>query len=396
MEAGAQTAIRAGDQQAAVMARPYLLRIDPVMLLAVIGLVICSIVTIAGATADDIPGNSNYYVVRQIIYAIVGGILMFALAQFDYTRLKQARKFIYGFLIGSILLVLALGGATRGSRRWIEFPFFTFQPSELGKLLLIVVLAAVVADQARNLKDRSTARKVLLLGAIPAVLVILQPDLGTGLVYVVITLATLFFAGLPWQRFAAIGAAIVAIAVIVLALAPAAGINVLKPYQVDRLTAFVNPSDNPSDEGYQQNQSRIAIGAGQRAGRGDRATQTRLNFLPEHHTDFIFAVVGESYGFVGAGFVLSLYALLIWRGLRTVTEARDLFGTLLAGGVISMLLFQIFVNIGMTVGIMPITGVPLPLMSYGGSSVLVTFMAIGVLQSVHARSRIANRPGATV
>jgi rod shape determining protein RodA len=157
---------------------------------------------------------------------------------------------------------------------------------------------------------------------------------------------------------------------------------------VDRLTAFLNPSDNPSTEGYQQNQSRIAIGSGQKTGRGvEAATQTRLNFLPEHHTDFIFSVVGEQYGFLGASIVLSLYALLIWRILRVLTVAKNLFGALVAAGILAMLLFQVFVNVGMTIGIMPITGVPLPLMSYGGSSVITTLLAIGLLQSIYAQGR---------
>jgi rod shape determining protein RodA len=162
---------------------------------------------------------------------------------------------------------------------------------------------------------------------------------------------------------------------------------VLKPYQVDRLTAFLNPSENPRKQGYQQIQSKIAIGSGQKTGRGQQATQTRLNFLPEHRTDFIFAVVGEQYGFVGAALVLSLYALLIWRSLRILTMAKNLYGALVAGGIVAMLMFQVFVNVGMTIGIMPITGVTLPLLSYGGSSVLTTLIAVGLLQSIYAQAR---------
>jgi rod shape determining protein RodA len=162
---------------------------------------------------------------------------------------------------------------------------------------------------------------------------------------------------------------------------------VLKPYQVDRLTAFLHPTDNPRKEGYQLTQSITAIGAGQKTGRGNQATQTKLNFLPEHHTDFVFSVVGEEYGFVGAAVVLSLFALLIWRSLRILTMAKNLYGMLIAAGITAMLMFQVFVNVGMTVGIMPITGVPLPLISYGGSSVIVTLVALGLLQSVHAQAR---------
>jgi len=230
----------------------------------------------------------------------------------------------------------------------------------------------------------------MLIALIPAMLVMLQPDLGTSLVYVVIALAVLFVAGTSWRHFAALGAIGAVGIALTLVAAPAVGVQVLKPYQVDRLTAFLNPSEDPADQGYQQNQSRIAIGAGQKTGRGDQATQTRLNFLPEHHTDFIFAVIGEEYGFLGASIVLSLFALMIWRVLRILTMAKNLYGALIAGGIVAMLMFQVFVNIGMTIGIMPITGVPLPLLSYGGSSVIVTLMAVGILQSIHVQSRIAN------
>ncbi len=163
----------------------------------------------------------------------------------------------------------------------------------------------------------------------------------------------------------------------------------LHDYQTERLTAFLHPTDDPGDAGYQQNQSRIAIGAGEKTGRGEAATQTRDNFLPENHTDFAFASLAERYGFVGAAILLSFYALLIWRTLRALTLAKNLFGAIVAGGILAMLLFQVFVNVGMNVGIMPITGIPLPLMSYGGSSVITTFVAIGLLLSIHAQGRAA-------
>jgi rod shape determining protein RodA len=215
-----------------------------------------------------------------------------------------------------------------------------------------------------------------------------QPDLGTGLVYLAIAAVMLFVAGAKWTHLAALAGLAVAAVAVVLVVAPAIGVPVLKPYQVDRLTAFVNPTSNPEKQGYQLRQSITAIGSGQRLGRGpEGATQTRLDFLPEHHTDFIFAVVGEQFGFAGAAVVLSLYALLLWRTLRILTSAKNLYGALIAAGVTGMLMFQVFVNIGMTIGMMPITGVPLPLISYGGSSVLVTFLALGLLQSVHAHAR---------
>jgi rod shape determining protein RodA len=250
-----------------------------------------------------------------------------------------------------------------------------------------VALSAFVVDRSRPGRARDMTTRVMVLTLVPAALVIAQPDLGSGLVYVVIGLAVLFVAGVSWRHFAALSALGAVAIVLVLVAAPAAGVTVLHTYQKDRLTAFLKPSDNPAKQGYQQNQSRIAIGSGEKTGRGSRATQTKLNFLPEHHTDFIFAVVGERWGFVGAAFVLSMYALLIWRGLRVLTMAKNLYGALVAGGIVAMLMFQVFVNVGMNVGIMPITGIPLPLFSYGGSSVLTTFLAVGLLQSIYAQGR---------
>jgi rod shape determining protein RodA len=360
---------------------------DPILLLAVVGLCTASLVTIAGATADDIPGDPRYYVNRQAVYFVVGLVVAVVLARIDYSRLRGTKYVVFGLLIASILAVQSLGTVARGSRRAIDVGFFSFQASELGKVLLLVALSAFVVDRSRTLQQRDTTVRVMLLTLIPAGLVIVQPDLGSGLVYIVVGLAVLFVAGVSWRHFAALfGLAAVAIA-LTLVVAPKVGVTVLHDYQKDRLTAFLNPTDNPAKQGYQQNQSRIAIGSGEKTGRGDRATQTKYNFLPEHHTDFVFAVVGERWGFAGAAFVLSMYALLIWRGLRILTIAKNLFGALIAGGIVSMLLFQVFVNVGMTIGIMPITGIPLPLLSYGGSSVLTTFLAIGLLQSIYAQGR---------
>jgi rod shape determining protein RodA len=290
-----------------------------------------------------------------------------------------------------IVFVLAVGGATRGSRRWIELPFFRFQPSELSKVLLVLALSAFVIDRVRRLPDRDVTSRVMLMALVPTLLVMAQPDLGTGIVYVTITLALLFVAGTKWTHFAALAALAATAAILVLVVAPLAGQPVLKDYQKNRLTAFLHKNDaDPQSQGYQLNQAEIAIGSGRKTGRGSaRATQTRLDFLPENHTDFIFAVVGERYGFVGAAIVLSLYALVIWRALRILTISKNLYGALIAAGVGAMLMTQVFVNVGGNVGIMPITGIPLPLMSYGGSSVVVTLIALGLLQSVYVQAREA-------
>ena len=367
---------------------PYM---DPLLLLAAVALVGFSIFTLAEATLHDVPGSPYYYVERQSIYAGLGLLGLFLLSQIDYSRFRELRVGIYTLMFASIGLVFLFGAAARGSRRAFNLPFFNFQPAELGKVLLIIALAGFVIDGARRGSPRQRTARYLLLGLAPAALVFLQPDLGTSLVFGVVTLAVMFLAGVRWSHFLAIAAGIAVMVTAVLVVAPAVGTPVLKGYQEQRLTSFLHPSRDPRDAGYQQKQATIAIGSGEKTGRGNQATQTRLDFVPERTTDFIFAVVGERFGFLGAAFVLSLFALLIWRALRIVTLSKNLYGTLVAGGITAMLMFQVFVNVGMSLGIMPITGIPLPLMSYGGSSVLATFLAIGVLESVHMHARLSQK-----
>ena len=359
--------------------------------IAAVALVAFSVFTLGQATTHDVPGNPNYYVDRQALYGVLGVVGMLLLSRIDYSRFRELRVGIYTFLCTSVALVFVFGFAARGSRRSFELPFFSFQPSELGKLLLVLALAGFVIDGARRGSERQRTLRYLCLGLAPAALVFLQPDLGTSMVFAVATLAVMYFGGVRWTHFAVIGATLVALIALVLVAAPALGVPVLKGYQEQRLTSFLHPSEDARDAGYQQHQALIAIGSGEKTGRGDRATQTRLDFVPERHTDFIFAVIGERYGFVGASFVLSLYALLFWRALRIVTLSKNSYGTLVAGGIAVSLLFQVFVNVGMNLGIMPITGIPLPLMSYGGSSVLATFLAVGVLQSINIQSRLGQK-----
>jgi rod shape determining protein RodA len=379
------------ERSAGFAERTGFLRMDPLIAFAGIGLIACSVVAV-GAATQSYDNGSYYYVIRQSIYAVVGIALMLALARFDYSRFRELRVGIYAAMIFSIGAVLVVGGAARGSQRWIELPFFTFQPSELGKLLLILALAGFVIDRARRQSEAQRTARLLLLGLVPAALVFVQPDLGTALVYGAVTLAILFVAGTAWTHFAALGGIAVAAVLAVLVVAPAVGQPILHGYQLDRLTSFLDPSDDPADSSYQTNQSIIAVGSGGKLGRGDDSTQAQSGFLPEGHTDFIFATVAERWGFVGAAFLLSLYALLIWRALRITTLSKNLYGSLVGAGIAAMLLFQIFVNVGMNIGLMPVTGIPLPLMSYGGTSVLVTFMAIGLLQSVYVQSQLAS-PG---
>jgi rod shape determining protein RodA len=380
-------AVRSGN----IAERLGLAHMDWPLTIAAVALVAFSAFTLGQATQHDVPGSPNYYLDRQAIYGVLGVVGMLLLTRIDYSRFRELRVGIYTFLCASVALVFVFGFAALGSRRAFELPFFSFQPSELGKLLLVLALAGFVIDGARRGSPIQRTVRYLALGLAPAALVFLQPDLGTSMVLFVATLAVMYFGGVPWTHFAVIGAAIVALITLVLVVAPAVGHPVLKGYQEQRLTSFLHPSDDPAGGGYQQAQSTIAIGSGEKTGRGDRATQTRLDFVPERHTDFIFAVIGERYGFMGAAFVLSLYALLFWRALRIVTLSKNSYGTLVAGGIAVSLLFQVFVNVGMNLGIMPITGIPLPLMSYGGSSVLATFLAVGVLQSINIQAHLGQK-----
>jgi rod shape determining protein RodA len=361
---------------------------DPLLALAAIGLMAASLVTLNASTSQDVPGDPHYYVTRQGVFFAIGTVLAIVLSRIDYSRFRELKYGLYGLMMGGLLLVALFGGNTRGAQRAIQLPFFEVQASELGKVLLIAALAGFVVDHSRRLGERDTTARLVILGMVPAIFV-MASDLGSGLVYIAILFAALFVAGVSWRHFAGlIALGLVSIA-LVLTAAPAVGVTVLTSEQTSRLTSFLSPSDVAGDAGYQQNQSRIAIGSGQKTGRGELATQATLNFLPEERTDFAFAVVGERWGFAGAGLLLSLYALLVWRGLRILTMAKNLYGALIAGGVVAMLLFQVFINVGMNVGIMPITGIPLPLFSYGGSSALSTLLAIGLLQSIYAQGRIA-------
>ena len=358
---------------------------DPFLLLAGMGLIFCSYLTLRTAV-----GSSEAD--KQALYGGVGVLLALLVSRIDYSRLREYKLGLYAVMIGLDLVVYGFSPIA-GARRWIPLPGFTFQSSEFGKLLLIVALAGFAVDRSRQLHERRTTARIMLLAVVAALVVIPEPDLGTGLVYVAIGFAILFFVGTSWKHLVGLVALFAAALALALAAAPVLGVHVIQAYQVNRLTAFINPSHQAkpgeADPWYQIKQSEIAIGSGQKTGQGSHATQSSSGFLPAPDTDFAFASVAEIYGFVGGAIVLGLYALLLWRALRVVTVAKNLFGALIAGGILAMLMFQAFVNIGMTVGIAPITGVPLPLISYGGSSVIVTFVAIGLLESIYIQGRLA-------
>jgi rod shape determining protein RodA len=288
----------------------------------------------------------------------------------------------FAFLGTVLLLVLVLsplGSSTRGAQAWFQFGSFQFEPSEWAKLALIVCVAAYCATHRGDLDGRRLLA-VIGLSAVPMALIYLQPDLGTDLVFGGILIGVLVVAGARPRHIAAL------VLIAIVGMVAVVQLGVLKQYQVDRLTAFANPTNDPQRSAYNQAQAKIAISSGGMLGKGlFKGTQTNLSFVPEQQTDFIFTVVGEELGFVGAFTLLALFAVVVWRTWRTATLARDLFGTLLCVGVLAMFVFQIFENVGMTMGIMPITGIPLPFMSYGGSSTVANFAAVGLVLNVHMR-----------
>jgi rod shape determining protein RodA len=383
MAANAIQTPQQGRDPATLAPRSIRIGLDPLLTVAAIGLGIASLVTIGGI--------SHAQMVRQGGYLAVGLIAMLVLSRFDYSRLRELKWGLYVILIAGILVVIAIGKSIGGiSTRSIGISVFSFQASEVGKVLLIVFLAAFVVDSSRKTSGRQLVARVMLLALVPTMLVIAEPDLGSGLVYIAAAFAVLYIAGVEAKYLAAVLALGLAALALVLGVGPLVGFHT---YQAERLTAFLDPGAVPASQIksalYQQQQSLTAIGAGQKFGLGSVGTNTAANFVPLNTTDFIFAALAERFGFAGAAVVLSLYALIIWRTLRIVAAAKNLFGALIAAGIVAMLAFQVFVNVGVAVDILPVTGVTLPLLSYGGSSVLTTFLALGLLQSIHAQARIA-------
>jgi rod shape determining protein RodA len=377
----------------AIEAASAVRRLDWLLLGAVAGLLGFGLWAIGGITAHDIPGDANYYVMRQGIYAAVGCAgfvaLLFVEPQF-YRRHKRA---IYVGTAGLMLLVLLGGTVSRHSKRWLDIGFFRFQPSEFGKVLFVLFLAGFLADRARRLGESRTVLEAIGFGCLPILLVFVQPDFGTAMVYAAALAAVLFVAGVRWPHLAALGAGTLVLILGVLWLLPAAGVHVLKPYQEKRLTGFTHPDSDPAGATYNVAQSINAVGAGGVNGRGEAgATQTNLNFLPEHATDFAFASLAEQRGFVGVSVLLLLYLLVVWRGMKVIAIARDAFSAIAAGGIVFGFLFQVFVNVGMNIGVAPVTGIPLPFVSVGGSALIANLFAMGVLQAIYIRG--AARPKA--
>jgi rod shape determining protein RodA len=318
---------------------------------------------------------------KQILFIGAGIVGMFILAKIDYHRLLDWSPWVYGVFLVSLVAVKLVGHKALGARRWIAIGPVQFQPSEWVKLVLVLVVARYFANLGgRNLTWKEIFRAFGLVG-IPMALVLIQPDLGTTLTYAPILVAGLLLGGISVRQAAIL---------ILCGTALIAGVwssgKILKPYQKTRLTSFINPDNDPRGSGYQIRQSLIAVGDGGIWGKGQsKGSQTQGYFLPIPYTDFIFAAFSEEHGFVGAVFVLLLYFFILMRLIQNAQTAADLPGSLIIMGIVAVLTFQIAVNVGMVIGFMPVTGIPLPLMSYGGSSVLFTFLALGVAMNVRMR-----------
>lgn len=357
-------------------------RLDWPLIIAIMGILCISLITIASATHVNTPGHDQFwYVERQLLFAVLGLIWALAIAVFfDYSSLRHLGNKLYIFNLIMLLAVMFFGHSALGAQRWIQIGPVSIQPSEFSKVLMIISLAAFIEPRMGQLDKWRQIIPVAIYTLIPFLLVAKQPDLGTGLVFLSIFAGMIFVAGISVKIMAIVGSSCVAALPIIW--------HFLHDYQRMRLMVFMNPNIDPLGSGYHIIQSKIAIGSGMFWGKGlFHGTQSQLNFLPENHTDFIFAVVGEEFGFVGGVLLLLLYGIVLWRGFKIARECKDNFGILLSVGIVSMLAFHLMVNAGMTMGIMPVTGIPLPMMSYGVSSLLTNMTCLGLLLNIHLRQK---------
>ncbi len=328
-----------------------------------------------------------YY--KQIVWISIGMVVMFLALIPDYHTVGRYAYILYALSLVLLLLVMIIGKTGMGAQRWLSLGPFAFQPSELAKLSITLALARYFADNARhdgyNLKDLAIPGVMVL---VPLLLVLKQPDLGTALMLLLTSSLIVMLAGIHLRSVAIVLVTGVVIAALVLFVPPVRNKiwGSLKPYQQNRIKAFIDPSSDRLGSGYHANQSKIAVGSGQITGKGfQKGTQSQMAFLPERHTDFIFAVIAEETGFLGSTILILLYLILLLVGVDTAKNAKDRLGVLMAGGIVSMISLYVFINVGMAVGIVPVVGVPLPLVSYGGTSIITTFLALGLLLNIQTR-----------
>ncbi|HXZ83359.1 MAG TPA: rod shape-determining protein RodA [Acidimicrobiales bacterium] len=356
--------------------------IDFLLVLAILALAAFGAVMVYSATRSFYPAEPAYYLKRQIVYAATGVAVMVFCALFDYRRLEEWGYVLYGAAVAALVAVKALGHTENGAQRWISFSGVQFQPSEFAVLAVIAVIAVYLSRHERVLNLPSIAALVALAG-IPLLLVVVQPDLGTALLLTAVLFVMLYVGGVRLRFLAAL------VVLGVAAFAAAVALHLFSSYQLDRLTAFLHPSTGIGGLNYEVDLSKTAIGAGGVRGTGlYRGLETSLAYVPYQYADFIFSAVGEQLGFVGSAIVVGLYGVVVYRIFRAIQVARDSLGRLLCAGVLAFLVISVFENIGMATGIMPITGIPLPFISYGGSALVAFFVAAGLVVNVELhRSR---------
>ena len=357
--------------------------LDPVLLLATSALTVIGLFMVYSSTHTSLQAfgiDPSYYVKKQIVWLMLSAIVLVVAMTFDYRLAKFYAGFAYGAMILLLILVRTpLGTTVKGAQRSFQVSGFALSPSEWMKVALIVMLAAFLSEIKASDLSLPYVIRASALAALPMLLVFLQPDVGTTIVLATVLVGIVIVAGAKPRHLLTLGVLAIAL------LASAFQLGVVKTYQIDRVTGFLDDETNTSAQ-YNKHQAEIAIGAGGLTGVGWlKGTQTNLNYVPEQHTDFIFTAVGEEFGFVGSVGLLVIFAILLWRAFRIALLSKDAFGTYLAAGIAAMFAIQMFVNIGMTLGIMPITGIPLPFVSYGGSSLLANFAAVGLLMNVHMR-----------
>jgi rod shape determining protein RodA len=367
----------------------FLRTLDYILLAVAWVIIIYGLIAISSATHVTNPSGADafYFVKRQIIWALLGLAVAIFFMGWRYEELPRYATVLYVVNLLLLAAVLFMGHTALGAQRWIKLGPFLLQPSEFAKFVIIITLANFLARREDRLARLRDLLPVFLYVGLPLLLILKQPDLGTSLVFVAVTFSMLYMAGVRAATLLSLGGAgFLGVCGWIWAHLHYGAWIPLKEYQIVRLTIFLDPWQDWQGAGYHMIQSQIALGSGGLWGRGlFNGTQNQLNFLPEQHTDFIFSVVGEELGFVGAVVLLVLYYLLLFRAIKIAAVAKDSFGRLLATGIVAMFVFHILVNIGMTMGIMPVTGIPLPLFSYGGSAMLTNLAAIGLLENIYAR-----------